>query len=1025
VDVNGTRFQLLLGEDDWAACSDGRVKIRPAPASNDEVETADLAWDRERSELTLRPLLFQFVTPPKDTPPSLSVRRGAARDRYGNWYWVDATARRILVLRETAQAAETFWPVEDLSGAAAKGAGEFGPVRAETPALQRFLGLTVTDEQYLVVGVLEPAGLLVFDLYDTTQPLRILWPEEVPFSPFDMAAAPGGGLWILDRDNRRFWGLDRHFNVIAQGQDEVTLEAGGRDDFQPVGAAEERRTTPNTFPAGVSLDLASPLTADDPVSIEALPDGTVLILDRNPTGPFSLVYRYDFQRQLGRAVSTGRMELLVWPEDRAAFTLSAFDFAFVPAHDEPDGPASDRLYFVAEDGNQVFAFAVSEDGEQLVMEPLPDYMPMRMFGGKGLVSVGARLYYDFGGGWIPLVEQKRPRFLQEATLYTPIGSVEEEDDEAPHAFDGREPDCVWNRLMLDACIPPETEVLVESRAANDERELAEAEWRPEPRPYLRGSGAELPFVRRNTTAAGDGTWELLFQKARGRYLQLRLTLRGNGRTTPRLRALRAYYPRFSYLEHYMPAVYREDEVSASFLERFMSNFEGLFTSLEDRVAAAQMLFDVRSAPAEALDWLSGWFGLALDPAWDETRRRLLIKNAPTFFQARGTVRGLRWALRLALDDCPSDEIFDESGAKTARAGGIRIVERYRTRQTPGAVLGDPTGGAGAGYKPGATRWRPEQGRNALHVLYRDFLTASASAAAVGLSKETAGSVDVSEALALTFGNVAVALVPPSTDYTLRPATEVRERWSQFSREVVGFVPAATSDETARWQEFLKRRHRQIQQLNLIYKTGFGAFSEVYLPGDMPVTAVRLNDWLDFLSETAASSARRRYWQNFLALRYHRVGSLNAAYGTHWPSFEVVSLPEELPADGAPMLDWYQFESVVLPMRDSAHRFTVLLPMRASADPDDPEGQHRRSIAERVVNLEKPAHTTFDIKFYWELFRLGDARLGEDTLVNLGGRAPQLMTQLTLGRGRLAESYLTARQATPADRQVLGRDPLAG
>jgi phage tail-like protein len=1010
LDVNGTRFQLLLGEQDWAACSDGRVGIGPRADLADDAGGADLAWDRERSELTLRPLLFQFVTPPKDTLPSLSVRRGAARDRYGNWFWVDATARRIFVLREGGQAAETFWPRAETASAPPKSAGDFGPVREESPALTRFLGLAVTDDQYLVVGMLEPAGLLVFDLYDTAAPLRILWPGEVPFSPFDMAAAPGGGLWILDRDNRRFWGLDRRFNVLAQGQDEVTLADAGRDDFQPRDPRAERRATPNTFPAGVSLDSASPLAADDPISIEALPDGTVLILDRNPTGRFSLVYRYGFQRQLGRAVSTGRMESLIRPEERAAFGLTAFDFAYVPAHAGPEGHVSDRLYFAAVDGNQVFAFTISEQGEQLSMEPLPDYLPMRKFGGKGLVHAGAELYYDFGGGgWIPLVEQKRPRFLQEATLYTPVGA-EAAGDDAPHAFDGREPDCVWNRLMLDACIPPETEVLVESRAANDEGELAEAEWRPEPRPYLRG-GAELPFVRRPVTAPGDGTWELLFQKARGRYLQLRLTLRGNGRTTPRLRALRAYYPRFSYLEQYMPAVYREDEVSASFLDRFLSNFEGLYTSLEDSVAAAHLLFDVRSAPAEALEWLAGWFGLALDPTWDEARRRLLIKHVPAFFQARGTVRGLRWALRLALDDCPSDEIFDESGRSCSPTGGIRIIERFRTRRTPGVLLGDPTGGTPQNSQRSAARWRPEQGRNALNALYRDFLGTGASA-------------DVARR-AVAGRAVAASLVAPKTEYTLRPMPEVAERWAQFSREALGFVPASTPDETALWQGFLKRRHRQIKQLNDLYKSNFKSFAHVYLPGDMPVLTVRLRDWLDFVTETAGSSARRRHWQNFLALRYHRVSSLNAAYDTHWPSFEVVSLPEELPADGAPLRDWYQFEGIVLPLRDSAHRFTVLLPMRASADPDDAEGLRRRSIAERVVNLEKPAHTTFDIKFYWELFRLGEARLGEDTLLNLGGRAPQLMTPLTLGRGRLAESYLMARQTTPADRPVLGRDPLAG
>jgi phage tail-like protein len=1018
---------MLLGEDDWASCSDGRVTIRPAPVSTEDAETADLAWDSERSELTLRPLLFQFVTPPKDTPPWLSVRRGAARDRYGNWYWVDATARRVLVLREGGQSAETFWPVEDDARTQASQAGEFKPRQAESAELTRFLGMTITDDQYLVVGVLEPAGLLVFDLYDTASPLRILWPAGVDFAPFDMAAAPGGGLFVLDRDNRRFWALDRHFNVRPQGGSKP--DAGAPDDFQPRDRGTVRRTSPDNFPAGVSLDFASPLAADDPISVEALPDGTVLILDRNPTGRYSLVYRYDTERQMGRAVSAGRMERLVWPDDRESFRLSAFDFAFAPAHDEPEGRVGDRLYFAAEDGNQVFAFAVSEEGEQLLMEPLPDYLPMRKFGGKGLVAVGARLYYDFGGGgWIPLVEQKRPRFLQQATLYTPPGpDAGEEDETAPHAFDGREPDCVWHRLMLDACIPPETEVTVESRAANDERELAESEWRPEPRPYLRGDGAELPFARRASAAAGDGTWELLFQKARGRFVQLRLTLKGNGRTTPRLRALRAYYPRFSYLEQYMPAVYREDEVSASFLDRFLSSFEGLYTSLEERVAAAQVLFDVRSAPPETLDWLAQWFGLALDPSWDETRRRLLIKHAPTFFQARGTVRGLRWALRLALDDCPSDEIFDESCPTcAAHSRGIRIIERFRARQTPGVVLGDPTGGASKLQDLRATRWRPEQGRNALNALYRDFVTASASASE-DLTKETP---TFSEALTfretLTFGET-LTLVAPRVEYTLRPTPEVREQWAQFSRDAIGFVPAATSDETALWQDFLKRRHRQIQQLNILYMTSFDTFAQVYLPGDMPVLSVRVTDWLDFVDETAssASSARRRYWQGFLSLRYHRIGSLNEAYGTHWPSFGLVSLPEELPSDGAPLQDWHQFEGVVVPMRDAAHRFTVLLPMHASADPDDPEGQHRRSIAERVVNLEKPAHTTFDIKFYWELFRLGEARLGEDTLINLGGRAPQLMTPLTLGRGRLAESYLTARQATPADRQVLGRDPLAG
>ena len=114
--------------------------------------------------------------------------------------------------------------------------------------------------------------------------------------------------------------------------------------------------------------------------------------------------------------------------------------------------------------------------------------------------------------------------------------------------------------FLDACIPPDAAVVVESRAADTLSELPQLAWSTEPAPYLRDHGPELPF--RATVPPGPegqaGTWELLFQNAVGRFLQLRVTLRGNGRITPRIRGVRAYYPRFSYLREYLPAAWRED-----------------------------------------------------------------------------------------------------------------------------------------------------------------------------------------------------------------------------------------------------------------------------------------------------------------------------------------------------------------------------------------------------------------------------------------------------------------------------------
>lgn len=1013
MDVNGTKFHLLLSEDDWGACSDGRDPLRaPVEAQEGDARLTDVVWNRARAELTLRPLLFQFVTPPKDVPPSLHVRRGAARDRFGNWYWIDSTVRRVQVFRADTQTVETFWPpAAEPSVPQAPEPGEFVPREVQTPELLRFLGLTITESQYLVVGVLEPAGLLVFDLYSDNAPLQIVWPEAADFSPFDMAPAPGGGVFVLDRKSRSVWALDRNFNVLGQEQPGKPGEPGRDEDFQPRRARDAKDAKPaerRTLPPSLSLK-PSPIEADDPIAIEALPDGSVLILDTDPTKNFSLVRRYRFAQQLGHPVSTERMARLVQRDVKTDFRLSGFDFAFVPEHDEGGETVSHRLYVAADEGNQVFAFALSLDKEQLNLEPLPDYLPMRMFGGKGLVAVGAEVFYDFGDGWIPLVEQRRPRYLTEGTLYTPLdpANAESEADsgkeEKAGALDGREPDCVWHRLMLDACIPPETEVRVSSRAADDERELALSEWRPEPALYLRGDGPELPFLRRqSTTAAGEGTWELLFQRARGRYLQLRLELKGNGRTTPRIRALRAYYPRFSYLEHYLPAVYSEDAQSASFLDRFLSNFEGIFTALEDRVAAAQALFDVRGAPADSLEWLAGWLGVALDPTWDEYRRRLFIKHAPTFFLRRGTAEGLRMALRLALDECPSDEIFDERPSTHTRPGGIRIVERYAGRQ-PLAVRAEDTSDAGDATDAGrprlvkrTARWRPEQGRAALHERYTEFL--------FGQPKSPAGGV---------------------IQYNITPPADRPSEWAQFSRETFDFVPASTAAEAQVWQNFLKRRYRTIDQLKKSYKANWTSFEQVPLPGDMPIRNPRLRDWLQFVEETNAlpSSSGRKRWQGFIERRYQSVARYNQTYGTSWASFEVASLPDGLPPDGAPLQDWFQFEAVVFPMQEGAHRFTVLLPVRDYSAYDGEEERRRHSLARRIINLEKPAHTVFDMKFYWELFRIGEARLGEDTLIDLGSRAPQLMSPLVLGRGHLAETYLPARKEIPGDRTVLGREQL--
>jgi phage tail-like protein len=975
VDANGSRFHLLLTREDWGRCTEGGVPLRtlwdgspPAPAS--------VAWNAAARELTLRPLLFRFLPAPADVRPALEQRRGAAADRFGNRYWIDETGRGLRVQSSGDGRSSVFWPPEQ--GAEVPAHGDFAPPAPETPpAPPPLAGLAVTEDHYLVAGVTEPPGLLVFDLFAGGEPTRLDWPREIPFVPFDMAPRPGGGLWILDRAHLRYWQLDRRFRVL--GAAERTLSEAETESFQPAGAEPPRLTPRRGFPEGVTLEAASPVEAVDPIAIEALPDRSVLILDRD--GAFSRVLRYRDGARLGPPLSLAPVAEMIEEDEREGFILAAHDFALLRA--APGSGEPDQLVVASAEGNQAFALRVAVAGGELALQPLPRYLPMRRFGGKGLLAAAGSLHYDFGDGWVPLTEQRRPRYDTHAEIETRAGDGRCE-------LDSGEPDCVWHRLILDACIPPGAEVQVWSRAANDIPGLLAGEWRREPAPYPRGDGPELPWLlpRPGDKAEAQerfASWELLFQQARGRYLQLRLVITGNERATPRLRALRAWYPRFSYAAQYLPAVYREDAESAGFLERFLANLEGLNTALEDRVASVQALFDWRSAPAETLDWLAGWFEAVLDPAWDERRRRLFIAHAVDFFQHRGTIHGLRMALALALDPDAGECIFAPPGRVPEARQRYRVIERYLTRRLPPRVLGEPLRETGPREVVAQARWSPAEGGARLAQRYADHLQA------------------------------ATGTRPPAAPFPLLPPqdAEAARLWSGFCEQHLGFVPEAAGEREA-WQQFLASAYGgRIADYRAGHGATHGSFAAVPLPQDLPAAAGAQRDWREYLERgrSAAAARPRRLWQEFLARRYRRIAALNAEYRTRWASFGEIPPPEALPADGAPLADWFQFETTVRTMHRHAHRFSVLVPTPGSSA-DLEQVRRDLALAERVIRLEKPAHTSFEVDFYWAMFRVGEARLGFDTLLDVGSRAPQLLPPLVLGRHFVGGSHLAPPPGHP-------------
>jgi len=78
-------------------------------------------------------------------------------------------------------------------------------------------------------------------------------------------------------------------------------------------------------------------------------------------------------------------------------------------------------------------------------------------------------------------------------------------------------------------------------------------------------------TRQRAVSMDDGQWDCLVRSGPGRYLWLKLELRGNGRATPELSAVTIEFPRIS-LRRYLPAVFGVEAVSADFTDRFLSLF---------------------------------------------------------------------------------------------------------------------------------------------------------------------------------------------------------------------------------------------------------------------------------------------------------------------------------------------------------------------------------------------------------------------------------------------------------------------
>jgi phage tail-like protein len=205
--------------------------------------------------------------------------------------------------------------------------------------------------------------------------------------------------------------------------------------------------------------------------------------------------------------------------------------------------------------------------------------------------------------------------------------------------------CQWHRVILRGEIPTGTRVIVSTYSAEallteDQVQNLTGEW----------------DTNQIATETAGGEWDCMVRSNGGRFLWLKLELRGNTRLTPQIDSIEIEFPRIS-LRRYLPAVFGEEPVSADFTDRFLALFDTTLRSIESKLDTQAHYYDPLSAPSERdpktgadfLSWLASWIGLTLDRRWPERKRRRFLKEASRLFDLRGTPEGLRRELLLFLD----------------------------------------------------------------------------------------------------------------------------------------------------------------------------------------------------------------------------------------------------------------------------------------------------------------------------------------------------------------------------------------
>lgn len=673
MDSNGLRFWMLSSEQDW-------TPVNPAPDQTPGVEFCSARKRlhlRSTPDAPMNPESFSQASGLLDAAPF-------ARDSFGTY------ARFISGHVMAGGAGTTEAPETPI----------FTPPPL-TPVTDLVLGYD--GVLYMAIG-----GQLIFNDRHNRWAAFTLPGSGVDFTVWRLAAHPEGGVIALDRDNHQL------LRVQGLPLPDLPLLAYAAGVLRP---CED-----NPDPPRVSATLPLP-PAEYYVGLADDGQGGFAVLSWNRN---ALDNDGVWLRTFTSLVTIDTVKALNGP--RFPYSMAWLE--------------NRQIALLASKNKKAFVYAA--DSRDATLEPSGDsYILAEVNAGPFAHGFDQPPQYNVEGDLFPLLPLSLNSLARAGTAHS-AGRLDSGANRT-----------AWHRVYLEASLPPRCGAIVWLAAADDPRALdaPATPWFPHrfgdaespagfldvPRGVWQREPSEIPFhpglLDEPPERDRKGLFMALVQRAdlavrtlRGRYLGVRVDLTGEGRSTPEVAAVRVYGPRFSYVERYLPELYREStfgleadlpgpSTGADMFERFVNIFEGPMTQLEDRIAASHLLTTPGSAPDDGLDWLGSWIGVDPDPLPADRRRARLV-DTPRLYRERGTMQGIADSLDAATNGM-------------CQRGAVILLEDYRLRHTFATILGAdlsikddpllPGSGEGANSFVGDTLFLGDEHRAEFLSLFADAI----------------------------------------------------------------------------------------------------------------------------------------------------------------------------------------------------------------------------------------------------------------------------------------------------------------